>query len=155
MQLRGGSLELFLELLELLLGAFATRSRLLRELFCLGLLHLVQLHHLFLTRWHTITSLSSLADSIWLFSFLKYPCIVVPARKNFEYTGSVEMFKKLERSWGFHPRHFAPPQCDNPREGNNSTIALRRGGPGGQALSPPLKRVSFFCAIVKGILQSQ
>ena len=51
------SLELFLELLELLLGAFATRSRLLRELFCLGLLRLVQLHQLFLTRWHTITSL--------------------------------------------------------------------------------------------------
>src|SRR5665647_1550547 len=58
--------------------------------------------------------------------------------------GSVEMFKKLERSWGFHPRHFAPPRCDNPREGNNSTIALRRGGPGGQALSPPSKRLSFF-----------
>src|SRR5665647_705705 len=58
--------------------------------------------------------------------------------------GSVEMFKKLERSWGFHPRHFAPPRCDNPREGNNSTIALRRGGLGGQALSPPSKRLSFF-----------
>ncbi len=61
-----------------------------------------------------------------------------------EKIGSVEMFKKLERLWGFFPRHLAPPQCDNPREGNNSTIALRRGGPGGQALSPPLKRVSFF-----------
>ena len=56
-QLPGGSLTLFLELLELLPGVLATRSRLLRELFCLGLLHLVQLHQLFLTRWHSITSL--------------------------------------------------------------------------------------------------
>jgi len=53
----GGSLDLFLELLELLLGGFATRSSLLRELFCLGLLHFIQLLHLFLTRWHTVTSL--------------------------------------------------------------------------------------------------
>jgi hypothetical protein len=52
---RSGSLELFLKLLELLLGGFAARSRLLRELLCLDLLHLVQLRHLFLTRWHTIT----------------------------------------------------------------------------------------------------
>jgi len=55
--LRDGSLELFLEFLELLLGLLATRSRLLRELFCLGFLHLVQFHHLFLTRWHSVTSL--------------------------------------------------------------------------------------------------
>ena len=60
--LPGGSLSLFLELLELLLGVLATRSRLLRELFCLGLLCLVQLHQLFLTRWHSITSLAPLAD---------------------------------------------------------------------------------------------
>jgi len=60
----GDSLALFLELLELLFGSFTTRSRLLREFFCLGLLHLVQFHQLFLTCWHTITSLSSLADSI-------------------------------------------------------------------------------------------
>jgi len=53
----GRSFELFLKLLELLLGLLATRSRLLRELFCLGLLHLVQLHQLFLTRWHSVTSL--------------------------------------------------------------------------------------------------
>jgi hypothetical protein len=67
------------------------------------------------------------------------------------------MFKKLERSMGFHPRHLgSPPQCDNPREGNNSTITLRRGGLGGQALSPPSKHVSFlFCAMITGILQSQ
>jgi hypothetical protein len=38
------------------------------------------------------------------------------------------MFKNLERSWGFHPRPRAPPPCDNPREVNNSTITLRRGG---------------------------
>ena len=50
-----GSLELFLELLELLLGGVAARSCLLRELFCLDLLRLVQLRQLFLTRWHTIT----------------------------------------------------------------------------------------------------
>jgi len=55
MLLPGGSLELFLELLELLLGGFAARSRLLRELLCLDLLHLVQLRHLFFTRWHIIT----------------------------------------------------------------------------------------------------
>ncbi len=55
---------------------------------------------------------------------------------------------------GVSPPPLGSPQCDNPREGNNSTIALRRGGPGGQALSPPSKRVSFFCAIIKGILQS-
>ena len=54
-QLPGGSLELFLELLELLLGALAARCCLLRELFCLDLLRLVQLRQLFLTRWHTIT----------------------------------------------------------------------------------------------------
>ena len=53
----GVSLELFLELLELLPGVLATRSRLLRELFCLGLLHFVQLPHLFLTCWHSVTSL--------------------------------------------------------------------------------------------------
>src|SRR5665647_475004 len=66
-----GSLTLFLELLELLLCVLASRSRLLRELFCLGLLHLVQLHQLFLTRWHTITSLSPFADSILAFFLLK------------------------------------------------------------------------------------
>ena len=70
-EIPGGSLELFLEFLELLPGLLATRSRLLRELFCLGLLHLVQLHHLFLTRWHTITSLTPLADSYELFFLLK------------------------------------------------------------------------------------
>ena len=55
MLLPGSSLELFLELLELLLGGVAAGSRLLRELLCLDLLHLVQLRHLFFTRWHTIT----------------------------------------------------------------------------------------------------
>lgn len=47
----GGLPELLLELLELLLGVFAARSSLLRELFRLGLLHFVQLLQLFLTRW--------------------------------------------------------------------------------------------------------
>lgn len=63
----GCSLELFLEFLELFLGGFATCSNLLRELFCLGLLHFVQLSQLFFTRWHTNTSLR-----IWLvlFSFI-------------------------------------------------------------------------------------
>jgi len=63
-----GSLELFLELLELLLGFLATCSRLLRELFCLGLLHLVQLHQLFLTCWHTVTSLL-----LWLIQVSFFP----------------------------------------------------------------------------------
>jgi len=62
------SLELFLELLELLLGAFTTRSRLLRELFCLDLLRLVQFHQLFLTRWHIVTSLT-----IWLILISFFP----------------------------------------------------------------------------------
>ncbi len=57
---------------------------------------------------------------------------------------------------GVSPPPLGSPQCDNPREGNNSTITLRRGGPGGQALSPPSKHVSFlFCAGIKGILKSQ
>jgi hypothetical protein len=57
---------------------------------------------------------------------------------------------------GFHPRHFGSPQCDNPKEGNNSTITLRRGGLGGQALSPPSKHLSFlFCTMKKGTLQSR
>jgi hypothetical protein len=60
------------------------------------------------------------------------------------YHGSVKMFKNLERSWGFHPRHFGSPQCDNPREGNNSTIAQRTGGQGGQALSTPSKICPFY-----------
>ena len=45
------------------------------RLFCLGLLRLVQLHQLFLTRWHIVTSLASLAGSHWFFSNLKYPRI--------------------------------------------------------------------------------
>lgn len=57
MEKPGGSLDLFLKLPELLLGIIATRSRQLRELFCLGLLNFVQLLQLFLTRWHTVTSL--------------------------------------------------------------------------------------------------
>ena len=65
MKSSGGSLDLFLKLLELLLGGIATRSSLLRELFCLGLLRSVQLLHLFLARWHTFTSLA-LADPLWL-----------------------------------------------------------------------------------------
>jgi hypothetical protein len=63
-------LQLFLELLELLLGGLAARSCLLREIFCLGLFHLVQLRQLFLTRWHLVTSFMLLACSICLFSFL-------------------------------------------------------------------------------------
>jgi hypothetical protein len=57
-EIPGGSLDFFLELLELLLGSLAARSRLLRELFCLGLLRFVQLLQLFLTRWQTVTSLT-------------------------------------------------------------------------------------------------
>ena len=68
MPLPGGSFELFFKLLELLLGFLATRSRLLRELFCLGLLHFVQLLQLFLTRWHSVTSLR-----LWLVPFSFFP----------------------------------------------------------------------------------
>jgi hypothetical protein len=64
--------------------------------------------------------------------------------------------KKLERSGEFHPRHFGSPRCDKTRDGNNSTITLRSGGQGGQALSPPLMHFSFlFCIIREGILQTQ
>jgi hypothetical protein len=74
LEIPGGSLALFLELLELLEllpGFLATRSRLLRELFSLGLLHLVQLHHLFLLvgiesprlrLWLVLVSLGSLDE---------------------------------------------------------------------------------------------
>ena len=68
MEIPGGSLELLLKLLEFLLGVLATRSRLLRELFCLDLLRLVQLHQLFLTRWDTITSLR-----LWRIIFSVFP----------------------------------------------------------------------------------
>ena len=57
MEKPGGSLDLFLELLEPLLSGLVTQSCLLREHFCLGLLHFVQLFQLFFTRWHKITSL--------------------------------------------------------------------------------------------------
>jgi hypothetical protein len=68
---------------------------------------------------------------------------------------SVEMLKNLNVHGGFTPATLAPPQGDNPREGNNSSIAQRRGGPGGQALSPPSKHVSFlFHTMIKGIIQS-
>jgi hypothetical protein len=77
---------------------------------------------------------------------------VIAERTNF---GSVEMLKNLNVHGGFAPATLALPQCDNPREGNNSTITLRRGGQGGQALSSPSKHVSFlFCTILRGILQS-
>jgi hypothetical protein len=68
LEIPGGSLELLLELLELLLGLLATSSRLLRELFSLDLLRLVQLHQLFLTRWDTITSLR-----LYLVLFICFP----------------------------------------------------------------------------------
>ncbi len=66
----------------------------------------------------------------------KYPGIA--------FQGSGEMFKQLERSWGFHPRHSGSPECDNSCGGKYSTIAELRGGPGGQALSPPLKSIFFL-----------
>jgi len=56
LKISGGSLELFVELLEFLLGSFATPSRLLRELFCLGLFCFVLLSQLFLTQCHTVIS---------------------------------------------------------------------------------------------------
>ena len=55
---------------------------------------------------------------------------------------------------GVSPPPLGSPQCDNPREGNNSTIALRRGGPEVTGTVPSFKACVFFCAIIKGILQS-
>ncbi len=54
------------------------------------------------------------------------------------------MFLKTRTFMGVSPPPLGSPQCDNPREGNNSTITLHRAGMGGQALSPPSKHVSFF-----------
>src|SRR5665647_1869166 len=66
------------------------------------------------------------------------------------------MLKNLNVHGGFTPATLAPPSSDNPQEGNNSTITLRSGGQGGQALSPPSKHVSFlFCTMIKGILMSR
>ncbi len=54
---------------------------------------------------------------------------------------------------GVSPPPLGSPQGDKPRKGNNSTILFRRGGEGGQALSPPSKQgSSLFYAINKGII---
>jgi hypothetical protein len=78
-----GSLDLLLELLELLLGGFVAQSYLLRELFCLGLLRSIQLLHLFLTRWHKVTSLR-----LWLilFSFFRLKNIPVSMYQPIKYS---------------------------------------------------------------------
>jgi len=55
------------------------------------------------------------------------------------------MFKKLERSQGFHPRRLAPPNAITP--GYYVIIAKHRGGMGGQALSPPSAYPCFFIFI--------
>ena len=56
---------------------------------------------------------------------------------------------------GVSPPLLWLPRCDNPWTGNTSIIAKRRGGMGGQALSPPLSNQYFvFHISAKGILQS-
>ena len=45
---------------------------------------------------------------------------------------------------GVSPPPLGSPQCDNPREGNNSTIPLRRGGPGGTGTVPSFKACVLF-----------
>lgn len=77
-EITGGSLELLLELLKLLLGGIATRSSLLRELICFFLLYFVQLNQLFLTCWHSNLT-PSLADSICFFPSYSNP---VPLSKS-------------------------------------------------------------------------
>ena len=55
---------------------------------------------------------------------------------------------------GFHPPPLWLPRCDNP-ERKYVIIAKRRGGRGGQALSPPSSNQYFVVHIIaKGILQS-
>ncbi len=54
------------------------------------------------------------------------------------------MLKNLERSWGIHPRHLAPPKTITPQEGNNSTITLRRGGPEMTGTVPSFKACVLF-----------
>jgi hypothetical protein len=55
------------------------------------------------------------------------------------------MLKKLEHSWGFHPRHFgSPPNAITPREGNNSTIHIAQGRSGGTGTVPSFKACVLF-----------
>jgi hypothetical protein len=84
----GGSLDFFLELLELLLGGFATRSCLLRELFCLGFLHFIKLLQLFLACWHKVTSLP-----LWLILLLlNLKIIPLSSCKAIKYTLAASLF---------------------------------------------------------------
>jgi len=67
--------------------------------------------------------------------------ICFSAKKIKRTNGSGEMFKNPYVKEVPPP---LPPQCDKLLKGTNCTITLRRGGLGGQALSPPLKHVSLF-----------
>ena len=45
---------------------------------------------------------------------------------------------------GVSPPPLGSPKCDNPREGNNSTITLRRGGPEVTGTVPSFKACVLF-----------
>ncbi len=92
---------LFLELLELFLGGFATKFSLLRQLFSFGLFRFVQFLHLFFTRWHTITSLHFvliiyLSDQKQLYFMLA--CLAIKSTVNLCYL--------LDSIWNIHIRLF-------------------------------------------------
>jgi hypothetical protein len=67
-----------------------------------------------------------------------------------------EIFVKPERSWGLPPPLGPPPNAITPEKVITALSVQRRGGTGGQALSPPSKHLSFlFWTMIKGILQSR
>jgi hypothetical protein len=45
---------------------------------------------------------------------------------------------------GFTPATWLPPQCDNPREGNNGVIAFSQGRSGGTGTVPSFKAFVLF-----------
>ena len=63
---------------------------------------------------------------------------------------------KTIRSRGFHPRHCGSPDAINPKQVIHHYPEKRRGGIGGQALSPPSSYLHLeFHINGKGILQSK
>ena len=66
--------------------------------------------------------------------------------------GSVEMVRKIARSWGFHLRHLAPPKGINPTI--TAPSHLRRGGPWGQGTVPSFKACVLVMCYNKGSVEN-